>query len=90
MPHTVDDFWRMIWQYKVAVVIMGCKEVELGRNRCHRYWPEPNEEMWFHDIKVLIFSFFLDDLVLDFPICEENWRQYWQQTFSFKVPCSGE
>lgn len=39
MPHTVNDFWKMIWHYKVKVVIMACKQIELGKPRCQRYWP---------------------------------------------------
>jgi len=52
MPYTVDDFWRMIWQYKVKVIIMACKEVEMGKPRCQRYWPPMKEEATFNTIKV--------------------------------------
>lgn len=31
LPHTLNDYWRMLWQYKVKVVIMACKEVEMGK-----------------------------------------------------------
>ena len=27
-PNTVDDFWRMLWQYEIRVVIMACNEFE--------------------------------------------------------------
>ncbi|XP_062397409.1 tyrosine-protein phosphatase non-receptor type 18 isoform X2 [Sardina pilchardus] len=38
LGHTVVDFWRMIWEYDVRVIIMACKEVELGKKKCENYW----------------------------------------------------
>ncbi|XP_053096925.1 tyrosine-protein phosphatase non-receptor type 22 [Pangasianodon hypophthalmus] len=40
LPHTVLDFWRMLWEYNVQVVVMACREFEMGRKKCERYWPE--------------------------------------------------
>ena len=31
VPNTVYDFWRMILQYKVKVVAMACRLIEMGR-----------------------------------------------------------
>jgi hypothetical protein len=31
MPHTVDDFWAMLWQYNTSVVVMACNEREAGK-----------------------------------------------------------
>ena len=28
---TINDFWRMLWQYEVKVVAMACRLVEMGR-----------------------------------------------------------
>lgn len=28
---TINDFWRMIWQYNVKVVAMACRLVEMGK-----------------------------------------------------------
>ncbi|XP_053551788.1 tyrosine-protein phosphatase non-receptor type 18 [Bombina bombina] len=39
LSHTVLDFWRMIWQYQVKVIVMACREVEHGKRKCERYWP---------------------------------------------------
>nr|XP_056723511.1 tyrosine-protein phosphatase non-receptor type 22 [Euleptes europaea] len=40
---TVLDLWRMIWEYKVQVVIMACMEFEMGKKKCEKYWVEVNE-----------------------------------------------
>ena len=37
---TVNDFWFMIWQENSKVIVMTTKEVERGKNKCARYWPE--------------------------------------------------
>lgn len=44
LPNTVLDFWRMIWEYKVAVIMMACREFEMGRKKCERYFPPFGEE----------------------------------------------
>ncbi|XP_061570510.1 tyrosine-protein phosphatase non-receptor type 12 isoform X2 [Cololabis saira] len=44
LPNTVIDFWRMIWEYNVAVIVMACREFEMGRKKCERYFPLPEEE----------------------------------------------
>ncbi|KAG7263522.1 hypothetical protein CRUP_000612 [Coryphaenoides rupestris] len=31
LPHTLLDFFRMIWEYKIQVVVMACREFEMGR-----------------------------------------------------------
>lgn len=37
---TVLDFWRMIWEYEVLIVVMACMEFEMGKKKCERYWVE--------------------------------------------------
>ncbi|TKS90872.1 Tyrosine-protein phosphatase non-receptor type 12 [Collichthys lucidus] len=31
LPNTVIDFWRMNWEYNIAVIVMACREFEMGR-----------------------------------------------------------
>ncbi|XP_007897585.1 tyrosine-protein phosphatase non-receptor type 22 isoform X2 [Callorhinchus milii] len=44
LPHTVMDFWRMLWEYNVSIVIMACREFEMGRKKCERYWAYSGED----------------------------------------------
>jgi tyrosine-protein phosphatase non-receptor type 11 len=40
---TVYQFWSMIWQEDVRIIIMTTKEIERGKIKCERYWPELNK-----------------------------------------------
>ncbi|XP_074501820.1 tyrosine-protein phosphatase non-receptor type 13 isoform X2 [Sebastes fasciatus] len=40
LPTTVPAFWQMIWENKSDVIAMMTQEVERGRIKCHKYWPE--------------------------------------------------
>ncbi|XP_019567730.1 tyrosine-protein phosphatase non-receptor type 11 isoform X2 [Rhinolophus sinicus] len=40
LPTTVSAFWRMVHQENTRVIVMTTREVERGRNKCFRYWPE--------------------------------------------------
>ncbi|XP_067346759.1 tyrosine-protein phosphatase non-receptor type 12 isoform X4 [Channa argus] len=44
LPNTVIDFWRMNWEYNVALIVMACREFEMGRKKCERYFPLLGEE----------------------------------------------
>jgi len=41
---TSADFWRVVWQQQVSVVVMLCKPRENGVEKCHVYWPDAEEE----------------------------------------------
>lgn len=40
LPSTVSAFWQMVWENKSDVIAMMTQEVERGRVKCHKYWPE--------------------------------------------------
>ncbi|XP_038834210.1 tyrosine-protein phosphatase non-receptor type 12 isoform X3 [Salvelinus namaycush] len=44
LTNTVIDFWRMNWEYSVAVIVMACREFEMGRKKCERYFPQFGDE----------------------------------------------
>jgi len=44
LPHTVNDFWRMVVETEVQVIVMACNETEAGKHKCERYWSEPEED----------------------------------------------
>ncbi|KAK2885547.1 hypothetical protein QQF64_021058 [Cirrhinus molitorella] len=46
LPNSVLDFWRMLWEYNVQVIVMACREFEMGRKKCERYWPETKDDVF--------------------------------------------
>uniref|UniRef100_A0A3B1IIP7 protein-tyrosine-phosphatase n=1 Tax=Astyanax mexicanus TaxID=7994 RepID=A0A3B1IIP7_ASTMX len=47
LSSTVVDFWRMTWQYNVQVIVMACKEFEMGKKKCEVYWGSLSEPSTF-------------------------------------------
>lgn len=44
LPNTLIDFWRMIWETEVLVIVMACNEREAGKYKCESYWPVNTDE----------------------------------------------
>lgn len=44
LPHTLLDFLRMLWEYNIQVVVMACREFEMGKKKCECYWPKGQDE----------------------------------------------
>ncbi|XP_061415621.1 receptor-type tyrosine-protein phosphatase O-like [Lethenteron reissneri] len=40
LPETQGDFWRMLWEHRVRLVVMLTQCVERMQTKCSRYWPE--------------------------------------------------
>lgn len=52
LPNTVVDFWRMLWSHNIKVVIMAAREIEGGKKKCEKYWPNVGSPMMFDQIRV--------------------------------------
>ncbi|XP_071955024.1 tyrosine-protein phosphatase non-receptor type 4-like isoform X2 [Antedon mediterranea] len=40
LPNTCGDFWYMVWEQNCSLIVMLTANVERGRVKCHKYWPE--------------------------------------------------
>ncbi|WAR09328.1 PTPRB-like protein, partial [Mya arenaria] len=44
LPGTIDDFWRMVWEQNVMVIVMLTQCKEGNRVKCEMYWPDTVQE----------------------------------------------
>ncbi|XP_043084297.1 tyrosine-protein phosphatase non-receptor type 9 [Puntigrus tetrazona] len=50
LEKTYGDFWRMVWEQSVLVIVMTTRTDEGGRRKCGQYWPkeEGGQEVYGH------------------------------------------
>ncbi|CAM1294425.1 PTPRB (predicted) [Pycnogonum litorale] len=56
LQNTVDDFWRLVWEQDVSVIVMVTQCVERGKKKCETYWPETREPRHYGDIRITMTS----------------------------------
>uniref|UniRef100_A0A674D928 Receptor-type tyrosine-protein phosphatase epsilon n=1 Tax=Salmo trutta TaxID=8032 RepID=A0A674D928_SALTR len=39
LSHTVEDFWRMLWEYRCHSIVMLTELKEREQDKCFQYWP---------------------------------------------------
>lgn len=45
LAETIHDFWRMVYQENSCVILMITREIERGKSRCAKYWPDVDSSM---------------------------------------------
>ncbi|XP_071163526.1 receptor-type tyrosine-protein phosphatase alpha-like isoform X8 [Mytilus edulis] len=63
---TINDFWRMIWQYDCGKIVMLTNVFELGKQKCKQYWPDPETKTKkYGSIEIVLID---EDVYSDFTI----------------------
>ncbi|XP_050461822.1 tyrosine-protein phosphatase 69D [Cataglyphis hispanica] len=52
MENTVCDYWRMIWEQHLELILMLTNLEEYSKTKCAKYWPDKRETKNFGDITV--------------------------------------
>ncbi|KAL0106185.1 hypothetical protein PUN28_016122 [Cardiocondyla obscurior] len=52
MENTVCDYWRMIWEQHLELILMLTNLEEYSKTKCAKYWPDKHETKNFGDITV--------------------------------------
>jgi protein-tyrosine phosphatase len=53
MDSTVNDFWRLVWEQHLEIIIMLTNLEEYNKTKCAKYWPERiSDSVQFGDITV--------------------------------------
>uniref|UniRef100_A0A803SVL0 protein-tyrosine-phosphatase n=1 Tax=Anolis carolinensis TaxID=28377 RepID=A0A803SVL0_ANOCA len=76
LPHTVEDFWRMVWEWKCHTIVMLTEVLEREQEKCFQYWPSEGS-VTYGEITIEIKSDLLADAisVRDFLITHSQDKQ---------------
>ncbi|CAD7082783.1 unnamed protein product [Hermetia illucens] len=75
MDSTINDFWRMIWEQHLEIIVMLTNLEEYNKAKCAKYWPEKvNDSKQFGDITVVFASEqrYSDYLVRNLDVYKKN------------------
>ncbi|XP_076306980.1 tyrosine-protein phosphatase 69D-like isoform X2 [Tachypleus tridentatus] len=70
LERTVVDFWKMIWEHKVTVIVMLTGVEEHGKVKCAQYWSdeEPKEVEKLYTVTVISTIKYSDYIVRRFQV----------------------
>ncbi|CRK98538.1 CLUMA_CG011889, isoform A [Clunio marinus] len=75
MDSTVNDFWRMIWEQHLEIIIMLTNLEEYNKTKCAKYWPERvSDSVQFGEMTVTFESEqrFSDYLIRNIKLIKRN------------------
>lgn len=76
MPNSFCDFWQMVWEQNVHVIVMLTRLIESGCAKAHKYWPTSKPRQYGDKYRVTLVNRVTSDY--DYRVKE------------FEVECEGE
>eukprot|EP00012_Vannella_robusta_P002536 CAMPEP_0206187408 /NCGR_PEP_ID=MMETSP0166-20121206/2981_1 /ASSEMBLY_ACC=CAM_ASM_000260 /TAXON_ID=95228 /ORGANISM="Vannella robusta, Strain DIVA3 518/3/11/1/6" /LENGTH=199 /DNA_ID=CAMNT_0053602979 /DNA_START=38 /DNA_END=633 /DNA_ORIENTATION=- len=64
LVNTMEDFWRMVAQYNISVLVMLTREYESTKLKAHRYWPDKGTEHYGDYAVTLLMAETYDDFIV--------------------------
>eukprot|EP00051_Salpingoeca_urceolata_P019923 m.294560 g.294560 ORF g.294560 m.294560 type:complete len:1550 (+) comp19504_c0_seq2:170-4819(+) len=92
LPHTLHEFWQMVWEQECGVIVMVTGQIERGKVKCHQYWPSSSSggpsQATYGDFTVSLLStdvhdsYVLRRLQIQAEGCVESTREVMQFAFT--------
>ncbi|KXJ23326.1 Receptor-type tyrosine-protein phosphatase alpha [Exaiptasia diaphana] len=74
LPDTTNDFWRMIWDQNTATIVMLTNVIELGKRKCHQYWPESSQQYGNITVNTIKVEVFADYVIRSFSLYKDQYK----------------
>lgn len=75
MDSTVNDFWRLVWEQHLEIIVMLTNLEEYNKAKCSKYWPEKvDDSTKFGEINVTFLEEqrYSDYLIRDLKVTRRN------------------
>ncbi|XP_021708822.1 tyrosine-protein phosphatase 69D [Aedes aegypti] len=75
MDSTIIDFWRMIWEQHLEIIVMLTNLEEYNKTKCAKYWPENiNDSTQYGDILITFASdsYYADYIIRNLKVTKRS------------------
>jgi len=73
---SVNDFWKMIWEQEVPVIVMVTNLIERSKKKCHQYWPSSVTQKYGDiEVTIMLSDTFSDYVIRKFSIKKTNSKE---------------
>ena len=65
LDNTLSDFWQMVWEQGVVVIVNLTKLTDMGSQQCYRYWPEDGSSVYnIYEVHLISEHIWCDDYLV--------------------------
>ena len=77
MDATINDFWRMIWEQHLEIIVMLTNLEEYNKTKCAKYWPEStNDSIQYGELLITFQSltYYADYIIRTLKVGPTAWQ----------------